>query len=173
MKDTQQKSQFYKTTLIEAMPLIPRVSSSPSWGSSKPETEAATAFVLAVLSPFQADTFSVPKTIYKSSEHETIGFHSLSHLSLSLSLTLALCLIVLLSLAETVVAKHLAHAQVGDQQWRSARCRTAACHALRAGGDARGIRRSHVGHNEVSLGLLLCFFLPLLLLIMRPFSLSN
>jgi len=26
MKDTQQKSQFYKSTLIEAMPLIPRVS---------------------------------------------------------------------------------------------------------------------------------------------------
>jgi len=26
MKDTQQKSQFYKTTLIEAMPMIPRVS---------------------------------------------------------------------------------------------------------------------------------------------------
>lgn len=86
MKDTQQKSQFYKTTLIEAMPLIPRVSSSPSWGSSKPETEAATAFVLAALSPFQADTFSVPKTIYKSSEREAIGFHSFSHLSLYLSL---------------------------------------------------------------------------------------
>lgn len=30
MKDTQQKSQFYKTTLIEAMPLIPRVSDAQS-----------------------------------------------------------------------------------------------------------------------------------------------
>lgn len=31
MKDTQQKSQFYKTTLIEAMPLIPRVSDAQSY----------------------------------------------------------------------------------------------------------------------------------------------
>lgn len=70
MKDTQQKSQFYKTTLIEAMPLIPRVSSR----DAAPETEAAAAFVLA-------DTFSVPKTICKSSERETNGCSllSLSH----------------------------------------------------------------------------------------------
>jgi len=31
MKDTQQKSQFYKTTLIEAMPMIPRVSATVPW----------------------------------------------------------------------------------------------------------------------------------------------
>lgn len=52
-----------------------------------------------------------------------------------------------------MVAKPLAHAQVGDQQWRSARRGAAARHALRAGGNARGIRRSYVGHNEVSLAL--------------------
>jgi len=47
MKDTQQKSQFYKSTLIEAMPLIPRVSGAHIllllFFFSPPETDAARA----------------------------------------------------------------------------------------------------------------------------------